>query len=212
MSPRCVARRTSSGFPRCACRRRCFHCRRMPSSPVSAPRSVIGFPSGAHRSDVKAAEAADAVANGADEVDMVIDLGLAKSGEWKLVEAEIVAVREAAPSPCVVKVIIESAVLDDTEIVAVCRAAEDAGADFVKTSTGFHPSGGATVHAVRLMAATRGRPIGCEGVGWHPHHRGRADHGRRRREPHRLLGEPRPSSPAYNRRDRSFTINGTTAP
>jgi deoxyribose-phosphate aldolase len=127
--------------------------------------AVIGFPSGAHQADVKAAEAADAVVNGADEVDMVIDLGLAKSGDWASVQDGIVAVREAAPSPCILKVIIESAVLDDTEIVAACRAAEAAGADFVKTSTGYHPSGGASVHAVRLMRDTVGDRLGVKASG-----------------------------------------------
>jgi deoxyribose-phosphate aldolase len=127
--------------------------------------SVIGFPSGAHQADVKAAEAAEAVVNGADEVDMVIDLGLAKSGDWASVQDGIVVVREAAPSPCTLKVIIESALLDDAEIVAACRAAEAAGADFVKTSTGFHPSGGASIHAVRLMRETVGDRLGVKASG-----------------------------------------------
>ncbi|MDQ1423593.1 MAG: deoxyribose-phosphate aldolase [Acidimicrobiaceae bacterium] len=127
--------------------------------------AVIGFPSGAHQADVKAAEAAGAVANGADEVDMVIDLGLARSGDWRSVQDSIVGVREAAPSPCIVKVIIEAALLDDAEIVAACRAAEAAGADFVKTSTGFHPSGGATIHAVRLMRDTVGDRLGVKASG-----------------------------------------------
>jgi deoxyribose-phosphate aldolase len=126
---------------------------------------VVGFPSGAHQADVKAAEAAEAVTNGADEVDMVIDLGLAKSGDWGSVQEGIVAVREAAPSPCILKVIIESALLDDAEIVAACHAAEAAGADFVKTSTGFHPSGGASVHAVRLMRETVGNRLGVKASG-----------------------------------------------
>ncbi len=126
---------------------------------------VIGFPSGAHHADVKADEAAEAVANGADEVDMVIDLGQAKSGDWRSLQDGIVAVREAAPSPCVLKVIIESALLDDAEIVAACLAAEAAGADFVKTSTGFHPSGGASVQAVRLMRDTVGDRLGVKASG-----------------------------------------------
>lgn len=127
--------------------------------PISVPEglkiaAVCGFPSGKHTSAVKAAEAAEAVRHGADEIDMVIDIGAAKAGGFDLVQADIAAVRAAAPAPVVLKVIIESAALTDDEIVGVCRAAVAAGADFVKTSTGFHPSGGATVHAVELMHRT----------------------------------------------------------
>jgi deoxyribose-phosphate aldolase len=127
--------------------------------------TVCGFPSGKHHSDVKAAEAARSVADGADEVDMVIDVGAAKAGEFAAVQADIAAVRAAAPAPTVLKVIIESAALTDHEIVEVCRAAEAAGADFVKTSTGFHPSGGASVHAVEVMAATVGGRLGVKASG-----------------------------------------------
>ena len=95
--------------------------------------TVCGFPSGAHPSEVKAVEAADSVAQGADEVDMVINLGLAMDGDWDGVQEDIEAVRAACPEPTVLKVIIESAALDDEQIVAACRAAEAAGADFVKT-------------------------------------------------------------------------------
>ncbi|MGM7677445.1 deoxyribose-phosphate aldolase [Microbacterium sp. A94] len=117
---------------------------------------VIGFPSGKHHSEIKAAEAALAVAQGADELDMVIDIGAAIEGDYARVESDIRAVREAAPAPIVLKVIMESAALSDEAIVAVSRAAEAAGADFVKTSTGFHPAGGASVHAVELMKSTVG--------------------------------------------------------
>lgn len=127
--------------------------------------TVCGFPSGKHHSDVKAAEAARAVADGADEVDMVIDVGAAKSGDFAAVQADIAAVRAAAPAPTVLKVIIESAALTDDEIVAVCQAAEAAGADFVKTSTGFHPAGGASVHAIEVMAATVGGRLGIKASG-----------------------------------------------
>jgi deoxyribose-phosphate aldolase len=130
-----------------------------------AVATVCGFPSGKHHSEVKAAEAARAVADGADEVDMVIDVGAARAGRFTEVEADIAAVRAAVPTGRVLKVIIESAALDDEEIVAVCRAAERAGADFVKTSTGFHPAGGATVHAVELMAATVGGRLGVKASG-----------------------------------------------
>jgi deoxyribose-phosphate aldolase len=130
-----------------------------------AVATVCGFPSGKHHSDVKAAEAARAVADGADEVDMVIDVGAARAGRHGDVEADIAAVRAAVPAPRVLKVIIESAALDDDAIVAACRAAERAGADFVKTSTGFHPAGGASVHAVALMAATVGGRLGIKASG-----------------------------------------------
>ncbi|MGO3797120.1 MAG: deoxyribose-phosphate aldolase [Pauljensenia sp.] len=125
---------------------------------------VCGFPSGAHKPEVKAAEAARAVTDGAQEVDMVINLGLAKQGDWTGVEEDIRAVREACPA-ALLKVIIESAVLTDDEIVAACRAAETAGADYVKTSTGFHPAGGASVHAVELMRATVGDRLGVKASG-----------------------------------------------
>lgn len=126
---------------------------------------VAGFPSGKHESAIKMAEAALAVANGADEVDMVIDVGAAKEGDFAAVQDDIAAVRSAVPAPRILKVIIESAALTDDEIVAVCQAAEAAGADFVKTSTGFHPTGGATVHAVALMAATVGGRLGVKASG-----------------------------------------------
>lgn len=133
---------------------------------TTAVCTVIGFPTGAHRSEIKAAEAAQAVRDGATELDMVIDLGLASAGMWDAVEADIAAVRAAAPSPLVLKVIIESAALaDDESIVKACQAAEAAGADFVKTSTGFHPDGGATVEAVALMAATVGGRLGVKASG-----------------------------------------------
>lgn len=125
---------------------------------------VCGFPSGAHHSDVKAAEAARAVAQGADEVDMVVNLAWAAGNEFEKVEADIRAVREAIPR-AVLKAIIESAALSDEQIVAVCKAAKAAGADFVKTSTGFHPSGGASVHAVALMKATAGETMQVKASG-----------------------------------------------
>lgn len=127
--------------------------------------TVCGFPSGAHHPTITAAEAAASVEHGADEVDMVVDLAQVRAGEWAAVTAGISAVRAAVPAPGLVKVIIESAVLTDEEIVGCCRAAEDAGADFVKTSTGFHPSGGATEHAVRLMAETVGGRLGVKASG-----------------------------------------------
>lgn len=126
--------------------------------------TVCGFPSGAHHAEVKAAEAARSAADGADEVDMVIDLALATTGRYDEVQAEIAAVRSAAPD-VLLKVIIESAALTDEQIVAVCQASEAAGAEFVKTSTGFHPAGGASVHAVELMARTVGGRLGVKASG-----------------------------------------------
>jgi deoxyribose-phosphate aldolase len=126
---------------------------------------VCGFPSGKHHSSVKATEAALSAQQGADEIDMVIDVGAAKEGRFDDVEADILAVREAAPAPVVLKVIIESAALTDEEIVGVSRAAVAAGADFVKTSTGFHPAGGASVEAVALMARTVEGKLGVKASG-----------------------------------------------
>jgi deoxyribose-phosphate aldolase len=126
---------------------------------------VAGFPSGKHTSAVKAAEAAEAVRAGADEVDMVIDVGAAVAEDYASLEEDIAAVRQAVPAPTVLKVIIESAALSDDAIVGACKAAESAGADFVKTSTGFHPAGGASEHAVRLMAETVGGRLGVKASG-----------------------------------------------
>lgn len=130
--------------------------------------AVAGFPSGKHLSVVKAQEAAAAVAAGAAEVDMVIDVGAALAGQFDAVLADVAAVREGA-SGAVLKVIVESAVLlalsDEHTLAAVCRAAEQAGADFVKTSTGFHPAGGASVRAVEVMAAAVGGRLGVKASG-----------------------------------------------
>jgi deoxyribose-phosphate aldolase len=127
--------------------------------------AVAGFPSGKHTSAIKSAEAAGAVADGADEIDMVIDVGAAKAHDYDSVRADIAAVRRAVPAPTVLKVIIEAAALSDEEIVAVCQAAVAADADFVKTSTGFHPTGGATEHAVELMARTVDGRLGVKASG-----------------------------------------------
>ncbi len=127
--------------------------------------TVIGFPSGAHQPAVKAHEAEVAVDAGATEVDMVINLGLAVADHWDAVHDDIAAVRTATPGAVLLKVIIESAALTDGQIVAACQAAERAGADYVKTSTGFHPTGGASVAAVRLMADTVGDRLGVKASG-----------------------------------------------
>ncbi|WP_432526051.1 deoxyribose-phosphate aldolase, partial [Kineococcus auxinigenes] len=127
--------------------------------------TVCGYPTGNHPTPLKAAEAEAAVRAGAHEVDMVIDVGAALAGEFDAVRADVAAVRAAVPSPGVLKVIVESAALPDDVLVEVCRAAETAGADFVKTSTGFHSTGGASVHAVQLMAATVGGRLGVKASG-----------------------------------------------
>ena len=125
---------------------------------------VTGFPSGAHQSVIKAAEASRAVAQGADEVDMVINVGDAVQNRFDAVQSDIQTVRDAMPYG-VLKVIIESAALTDEQIVGVCEAAKAAGADFVKTSTGFHPAGGASVHAVALMKKTVGDELEVKASG-----------------------------------------------
>ncbi|WP_062516627.1 deoxyribose-phosphate aldolase [Demequina gelatinilytica] len=138
--------------------------------PVATPdglavATVCGFPSGKHHSAIKAAEAALSIEQGADEVDMVIDVAAALAGDFAAVEDDIAAVRAAVPAGKILKVIIESAALTDEAIVGACLASEAAGADFVKTSTGFHPAGGASVHAVTLMAETVGGRLGIKASG-----------------------------------------------
>ena len=137
--------------------------------PIEVPETlkvavVVGFPSGAVKAGVKAFEAAQAAADGADEIDMVVNLAFVKEGDYEAVEEEIQGVRDAAPD-VVLKVIIESAALTDDEITATSQAAVNAGADFVKTSTGFHPAGGASTHAIELMRATVGPSIGVKASG-----------------------------------------------
>jgi len=133
----------------------------------AAPRacSVVGFPSGAHPTSIKAGEAMLVASLGVTEVDMVIDLGGLIADGGSSVHTDVGAVRAALPDDVVLKVIIESAALTDALIVEACRASVDAGADFVKTSTGFHPSGGASTHAVALMRATVGDGIGVKASG-----------------------------------------------
>ncbi|MGB7239332.1 MAG: deoxyribose-phosphate aldolase [Rhodococcus sp. (in: high G+C Gram-positive bacteria)] len=127
--------------------------------------AVAGFPSGKHHSLIKGAEARLAVDQGANEIDMVIDVGAAVAGDYNAVLSDILTVREAIGPSAVLKVIIESAALSDEAIVETCLVAEKAGADFVKTSTGFHPAGGASVAAVKLMADTVGGRLGVKASG-----------------------------------------------
>ena len=126
---------------------------------------VTGFPSGAHTAATKAFEAATAVENGATEIDMVTNLGFVFDSMWLELGDEISAVRKSISGSTKLKVIIESAALTDEQIVMSCRVAVAHGADFVKTSTGFHKSGGASVHAVQLMRATVGDSIGVKASG-----------------------------------------------
>ena len=145
--------------------------------------AVIGFPLGASVAEVKAFETRTAIADGAREVDMVINIGALKGGDLETVEADIRAVVEAAQGGALVKVIIECCLLTDEEKAAACEMAQRAGADFVKTSTGFS-AGGATVgrgtHAPRRRRQGRGQGLGRRaGLRYGP----RDD--RRGRQPHR---------------------------
>jgi deoxyribose-phosphate aldolase len=125
---------------------------------------VAGFPLGAMATAGKAEETRLAVGGGAAEVDMVMSLGAAKAGAWRAVEADVRQVVEAA-GPALVKVILETAALTAAEIEAACEAAVRGGAGFVKTSTGFHPAGGATIEAVSRMRRTVGPGIGVKASG-----------------------------------------------
>lgn len=126
---------------------------------------VVGFPSGAHSPEPKALEAKQACDRGAQEIDMVINLALVSTNNWAAVTSEVAIVRAAIPSSVILKVIIESALWSDSQIVGVCTAAVQGGANFVKTSTGFHKSGGASLDAVRLMRKTVGPSIGVKASG-----------------------------------------------
>lgn len=125
--------------------------------------TVIGFPLGANTKTVKAFEAKEAVENGADEVDMVLNIGALKSGEYDLVLEDMKAVREAAKD-AVVKVILETCLLTDEEKKKACALAKEAGMDFVKTSTGFSTAG-ATTEDVKLMREAVGDAMGVKASG-----------------------------------------------
>ena len=133
--------------------------------------TVIGFPLGANASEVKAFEARQAIDAGADEVDMVLDVAAARAGDRARLVSDVRAVAEAAHADgpagdggALLKVIVETALLDDDAIVLACEAAVEAGADFVKTSTGFSTAG-ATVEHVALMRRTVGERIGVKASG-----------------------------------------------
>lgn len=127
--------------------------------------TVIGFPHGANTPQVKAFETQQAIENGADEVDMVINIGAVKSNDWALVQDDIATVVQVAKQHNVIsKVIIESCLLTQDEKIRVCQIAKAVGADFVKTSTGFS-TGGATVEDIRLMRETVGEQMGVKASG-----------------------------------------------
>lgn len=126
--------------------------------------TVIGFPLGATTTKTKAFETKDAIENGATEVDMVINIGALKDGNFELVEQDIKAVVEAAKGKALTKVIIETSLLTENEKVKACELSVKAGADFVKTSTGFS-TGGATVEDIRLMRKVVGPDIGVKASG-----------------------------------------------
>ncbi|MEG1730293.1 MAG: deoxyribose-phosphate aldolase, partial [Oscillospiraceae bacterium] len=125
---------------------------------------VVGFPLGAMLSEAKAFETKAAIDQGAQEIDMVINIGAVKSGDLALVKSDIGAVVSAAEHKALVKVIIETCLLTKDEIVKVCTIAKDAGADFVKTSTGFS-TGGALAADVALMRKTVGGELGVKASG-----------------------------------------------
>ena len=128
------------------------------------PCCVVGFPLGATMPEVKAFETDRCIAVGAKEVDMVINIGAAKDGDWRTVEDDIAAVVKAADKRATVKVIIETCLLTDEEKAEACRCAVRAGADFVKTSTGFS-TGGATESDVALMRGMVGAEMGVKASG-----------------------------------------------
>jgi len=126
--------------------------------------TVIGFPLGANTSKVKAFETEDAIANGAHEVDMVINIGKLKDKDYDYIREDIKAVVNAAKGKALTKVIIETCLLTDEEKVKACELAKEAGADFVKTSTGFS-TGGATPADIKLMRETVGPEMGVKASG-----------------------------------------------
>ena len=134
------------------------------AGPEQRTVAVIGFPHGCDRTEIKARAATVAVDDGAGEIDMVMNVGALKSGDDGLVASDIEVVVRAVPG-IPVKVILETAALTDAEKRRACRIACDAGARFVKTSTGFHPSGGATVADVRLLRELVGPNVGVKASG-----------------------------------------------
>jgi len=126
--------------------------------------SVVGFPLGAMHTSTKAFEAEKAIEDGAQELDMVLNIGALKSGDLKTVDADIRTVRQVSESPVVLKVIIETSLLTEEEKIRACEIAKKAGADFVKTSTGFS-GGGATIEDVVLMRSVVDPTMGVKASG-----------------------------------------------
>ncbi|MGF7058737.1 deoxyribose-phosphate aldolase [Brassicibacter mesophilus] len=126
--------------------------------------SVIGFPLGSSTKEIKALEAKNAIENGAHELDMVINVGALKDKDYDIVREDIKAVVEAAKGKALLKVIIETCLLTDDEKVMACKLSKEAGADYVKTSTGFS-TGGATEHDIKLMRETVGSEMGVKASG-----------------------------------------------
>jgi deoxyribose-phosphate aldolase len=127
--------------------------------------SVVGFPSGSHLSVTKASEAARAVSDGASEIDMVANLGWIAGGDWSKVENEVAEVRKAIGAHIVLKVILETGLWSSEQIAAACEHSVSGGADYVKTSTGFHKVGGASLEAVQTMRNVVGADIGVKASG-----------------------------------------------
>lgn len=125
---------------------------------------VVGFPLGATTKEVKAFETKNAIENGAQEIDMVINVGALKSKKYDDVKADIKAVVDAAKGKALVKVILETCLLTDEEKIKACEISKEVGADFVKTSTGFS-TGGATVEDIKLMRETVGPDMGVKASG-----------------------------------------------
>lgn len=126
--------------------------------------TVIGFPLGANTTEVKVFETKDAIEKGAQEIDMVINVAMLKDKDYNYIENEIKQIVEASKDKAIVKVILETCLLTDEEIITASKLAKNAGADFVKTSTGFS-TGGATVHDIALMRKTVGAEMGVKASG-----------------------------------------------
>lgn len=126
--------------------------------------TVVGFPLGAMSTDGKVSETVAAIEDGAEEIDMVVHVGMIKSRDWDYVKQDVASVVEAAGGRAVVKVILETCLLTEEEIVTACQICKEAGAAFVKTSTGFS-TGGASVKDVALMRKTVGLVMGVKASG-----------------------------------------------
>lgn len=141
-----------------------YYCARLLKDSDVRVCTVIGFPLGAMSTAGKVAEAEQAMADGASELDMVIHVGMVKSGDWEYVKQDITSVTEAAKGRAIVKVILETCLLTEEEKIEACRVCRECGADFVKTSTGFS-RGGATAEDVALMRRTVGPEMGVKASG-----------------------------------------------